>query len=142
MGNPMCTGKGWRKEKGPLWLSSGSKVGAGDGQDEAGKAGMMLEPLRPLEFMVGVATRTPGLSRKVLPATGRGVPRPGGRGLPRGSGNDELGHPSRVGTTRWLEKATWGMGWGCLSRGREGLGSQLRGHHVWDPCLGVRGCLY
>lgn len=89
----------------------------------------MLEPLRPLEFMVaGSNHRLLGEQEGFNPSstpTGRGVTGSGRR-------NDWLGPPSRVETTRWLEESRWAMGWGCLSRGREGLGSQL-----WRPMSGV-----
>lgn len=46
-GEPQVHGQRWRKEERALVAESGSKVEAG-----AGEVGMMLQPLRPLEFMV------------------------------------------------------------------------------------------
>lgn len=50
----MCTGKGWRKGERALVAEFREQGGSrGQWQDEAGEVGMMLQPLRPLEFMVG-----------------------------------------------------------------------------------------
>lgn len=54
MGNPGCTGKRWRKEERALVAEFREQGGSrGQWQEEAAEVGMMLETLRPLEFMVG-----------------------------------------------------------------------------------------
>lgn len=62
VGNPVCTGPGWRNGRKVPEVEFREQGGnKGQWQDEAGEVNMM-----PLEFMVGGSNQTPGLRRKIL----------------------------------------------------------------------------